>query len=299
MFSHVFKTPCPDNYCLEMTCHIHGWKNLSPFEWNPEDNSLSFACWAGDWPVDVKTIQSGKTIKAFIKSHNSLDDKNKEELSCLIRRSLGLDTDTKNLLKKAKQLGAEYERLVLSGAGRMLRTPTLWEDAAKTLFTTNCSWSLTKKMCQAACSDKFCKPTPKGRYPFPMPEIFVQFESFDLKKLMPIGYRSEYFINLAKHFSQDPSLKGIEINGYDYQTAYQLVSSLRGFGPYASTHLMLICGYFDRIPVDTVVISYLKSNYRFRKPEAFIDRHYKKWKEYKWWGLKLEKILKRENWLGD
>ena len=32
------------------------------------------------------------------------------------------------------------------GAGRMLRSPTAFEDAVKTLCTTNCSWSLTKVM---------------------------------------------------------------------------------------------------------------------------------------------------------
>src|SRR5262249_61987334 len=35
------------------------------------------------------------------------------------------------------------------GAGRMLRSPTVWEDLVKTLCTTNCSWGLTTKMVRA------------------------------------------------------------------------------------------------------------------------------------------------------
>ena len=32
------------------------------------------------------------------------------------------------------------------GAGRILRAPTLFEDAVKVLATTNCTWALTKLM---------------------------------------------------------------------------------------------------------------------------------------------------------
>jgi len=73
---------------------------------------------------------------------------------------------------------------------------------------------------------------------------------------------------------------------------------LKGFGDYAVAHLLILCGYFDKIPIDTVVVSYLKKNYRVRKPESFINRTYRKWREYKWWGLKLEKMIKQQNWLG-
>ena len=71
------------------------------------------------------------------------------------------------VLKAAENAGAEYVQLIRKGAGRLLRSPTLWEDAAKTLFTTNCTWALTRKMCEAVCSRAFIEPAPSGRYPFP------------------------------------------------------------------------------------------------------------------------------------
>jgi hypothetical protein len=63
--------------------------------------------------------------------------------------------------------------------------------------------------------------------------------------------------------------------------------------------MLILTGYYAKIPVDTVVVSYLKENHRVRKPQSFIDRHYRKWGKYKWWGMKLEKILLQKNWLGD
>lgn len=299
MYINKIKLKCPDNYSLEMTCHIHGWKNLAPFSWQKSDRSLSFSCFAGDLPIDVKVRQKQDYIETIVESHATLSPSDTEQIVAIAKRCLGLDIDTKALMEIAGNIGTEYVALVKDGAGRMLRSPSLWEDASKTLFTTNCTWALTKHMCKAACSEEFSRPTPNNRYPFPKPEIFKNFDSDAIEKLMPIGYRSDYFINLAKRFSQDPELEGIEKNGYSFNSAYNIVNALKGFGPYASNHLMILSGYYDEVPIDTVVIAYLKNNFRFRKPEAFIKRHYKKWKKYRWWGMKLEKILKHENWLGD
>ena len=290
---------CPLNYSLESTCHIHGWKNLAPFIWDPSKKSLRFAHFTDNYAVDVEAVQNGTKIKILINSHNNLIAKNIEILKKSIIRSLSLDVDTKELLKKSSAIGFEYEKLILGGAGRLLRAPTLWEDAAKTLFTTNCSWALTSKMCSGACSNKFSIPTPGGRFPFPKPEVFSDLEPNDLKRLIPIGYRAKFLIKLANRFVSNPILNGIENKNLDYNSAFNIVNKLKGFGPYASTHLMILAGYYDKIPIDTVVLSYLKKHYRFRKPESFIQRHYKKWGEYKWWGLKFEKIIRKENWLGD
>ena len=78
-----------------------------------------------------------------------------------------------------------------------------------------------------------------------------------------------------------------------------MVRQLKGFADYATAHLLVLAGYYNEIPIDTVIVSYLKKNHRVRKPKSFIDRHYRRWGKYKWWGLKLEKMLKRQNWLGD
>ena len=91
---------------------------------------------------------------------------------------------------------------------------------------------------------------------------------------------SGYLVELAKRFSEDPLLGNIESNGHDYKTAYQCGINSKGFGNYTCNHLLVLAGYFNKIPVDTVVVSYLKRNYRVRKPESFIQRKYGKWGRY-------------------
>jgi len=56
-----------------------------------------------------------------------------------------------------------------------------------------------------------------------------------------------------------------------------------------------MAGYFDEIPVDSVVKSYLKNSYGddFSIP-LIIENVYGKWGKYKWWGMKLDKMNRRK-----
>jgi len=104
---------------------------------------------------------------------------------------------------------------------------------------------------------------------------------------------------LAKQFANDPNPNSIDNGVSESATALKMISQFEGFGTYASTHMLILTGFFDKIPIDTVVISYLKKAHRVRKPESFIKRHYRKWGVYSWWGFKLEKMINQQNWLGD
>jgi N-glycosylase/DNA lyase len=218
----------------------------------------------------------------------------------MIRRCLGLDLAIDPMLKAAEKAGLEYVKLIENGAGRLLRSPTLWEDAAKTLFTTNCTWALTQKMCNAACSGAFTDPAPSGKHPFPCPDRLCSYPENQLKAMLPVGYRAGYLKELGDRFSKDPDLRGLEVNGYDYDQADQIVRRSKGFADYACSQLLVFAGFYDEIPVDTTVVAYLKRNHpRVRKHKAFIDRRYRKWGPYKWWGYKFDTMLARQNWIGD
>ena len=282
-----------------MVCHTHGWQNLAPFNWDDSNRHLSFAVYIDSESIDISVSQRNYCIEAFISSNSKISKTLRERLKAVIIRSLALDVDTTELLLQAEKIGSKYADLVKQGAGRLLRAPTLWEDAAKTLFTTNCSWALTKKMCGAVCSNLFVTQTPSGNYPFPPPAKFLKYDELSLKKPMPIGYRAGYFISLAKQFANDPNPNGIDNGISDSATALKMISQFEGFGSYASNHMLILTGFFDKIPIDTVVISYLKRAHRVRKPESFIKRHYRKWGAYSWWGFKLEKMINMQNWLGD
>jgi len=264
MQKRILRFDSPEYYDLYMTCHAHGWKNLAPFQWCDESKTLSFSIFSSGNSIDVEVCQEKASIKAILLSEKGLNEYELRKCRKATIRTLGLDTDTNELLLIAKQIGPEYAHLIKKGAGRLLRAPTLWEDAAKTLFTTNCSWALTKKMCRAVCSQVFSAKAPSGSYPFPPPQKIAEYSPEKIQKFMPVGYRAEYLIGLSKRLCVDPKLSDLESNGLDYRRADATVRSLKGFGDYAVAHILVLTGHFDKIPIDSVVISYLKNNYRVR-----------------------------------
>ena len=291
---------CPPYYNLDTTCRAHGWKNLAPFSWHDDTQTLSFAMNVVQDALDVSVCQNRESLDTVIISPKNLNQTAINHTKAMIRRSLGLDLDIAPVLKAAKKAGPEYVQLIKKGAGRLLRSPTLWEDAAKTLFTTNCTWALTQKMCKAACSSTFAEPTPSGIYPFPCPDRLRAYPAKQLKTMLPIGYRGEYLKELGDRLSKDPSLEGLEVNGYDYGRADQVVRRSKGFADYACSQLLVFAGYYNEIPVDTTVVAFLKRNHpRVRRHQSFIDRRYRKWGPYKWWGYKFDTMLARQNWIGD
>src|SRR5213075_497888 len=68
-----------------------------------------------------------------------------------VRGVLRLDQDLSGFYARAAADPAlEW---AIAGAGRMLRSPTVFEDVVKTICTTNCSWSLTTKMVNALVTE--------------------------------------------------------------------------------------------------------------------------------------------------
>jgi len=195
MVKRTITIKCAEFYNLYMTCHAHGWKNLAPFKWSDESKSLSFTAFIGKESVDIQVIQNRDSLKAMLHSHRKLDRKSLDDARQAITRSLDLNTETDNLREVAEKSGKDYVNLIKNGAGRILHAPTLWEDAAKTLFTTNCSWSLTKKMSESACSERFSEPSPSGRYPFPSAKKLSEYSVKNIGRLMPVGYRADYLID--------------------------------------------------------------------------------------------------------
>lgn len=299
MFRLTRKFLCPKWYDLFITCHTHGWINLAPFSWNEKHSRLGFALLIDGQAVDVTIQQDKLTVSALICSEKKLNSASVKRIDSALIRILGLKEDTAGLFKTAQRIGGPYPELMKKGAGRLLRGATLWEDAAKTLFTTNCSWALTQKICEKICSSTFSMPSPSGRYPFPNPSSLAGESPESLKKKIPIGYRSEYLKLLSKAFSQDSHLAALEKKPLSYDSAYMIASGLKGFGRYAGSHLLILAGYYEKIPVDSEVMSYIKKDYSARRAERWIDRRYAPWGRYRWWGFKFEKMLRRRNWLGD
>jgi N-glycosylase/DNA lyase len=167
-----------------------------------------------------------------------------------------------------------------AGAGRMLRSPTVFEDVVKTICTTNCAWSATVRMVTALVSELGLE-APDGRHAFPTPEVMASAKETFYKDVVRAGYRGPYLRSLATDVAEgrldlealdDPELP-------DDEVAARLLA-LPGCGPYATAHMMMLLGRYSRLILD----SWTRPKYarlRGRKAtDAAIERRFRRYGPY-------------------
>lgn len=137
--------------------------------------------------------------------------------------------------------------------GRMLCSPTLWEDCCKVILTTNTTWAQTVGMTKRLV-DAFGSPVASNhkRRAFPLPEQVAAVPFAEFEKTARFGYRNQSIHNLATMIAsgdlnlevyRDAALSGPELS--------KRLLELRGIGPYAASCLMIYLGRYDRVNVDS------------------------------------------------
>jgi N-glycosylase/DNA lyase len=149
---------------------------------------------------------------------------------------------------------------VTRGAGRMLRSPTVFEDVVKTLCTTNCSWSATERMVAAIVEHlgepaAGAAPTGAAGRAFPTPEAMAGASLSFYKDVARAGYRGPYLLSLARSVADGTvdlerlaRARSEELS--DDAVAAQLLA-LPGIGPYAAAHVMMLVGRCSRLILDS------------------------------------------------
>jgi len=175
-----------------------------------------------------------------------------------VRHVLSLDLD----LTPFYAVAAEDADLswVVRGAGRMVRSPTVFEDVVKTICTTNTSWGGTTRMVNALVEHLGEKAPgapnsgPYGRA-FPTPNAMAAAPADFYKKVAGAGYRGAYLKALAVAVVE--GRVDVEALGRtsrdalpDDDVAAQL-QALPGVGPYAAAHIMLMLGRYSRLILDS------------------------------------------------
>ena len=174
-----------------------------------------------------------------------------------VKRVLRLDEDLSAFYAAA---AADPELAwVTSGAGRMMRSPTVFEDVVKTICTTNCAWSATVRMVSALVEHlgrpaPGAKPGPFGRA-FPTPDAMAEAGDAFYRDVARAGYRGAYLRSLAASVaSGELDLEALgradaeEVP--DDELAVRLLA-LPGVGPYAAAHIMMLVGRYSRLILDS------------------------------------------------
>lgn len=181
-----------------------------------------------------------------------------EELLAGVRRLLRLDEDLSGFYSLAS---ADPELAwVTGGAGRMVRSATVFEDVVKTVCTTNCSWSATVRMVSALVEHLGAKAPgapPAGVYgrAFPTPAAMAEAGEDFYRDVVRAGYRGRYLLVLARSVVEGSvDLEALERAGPSEVTDDEVEArllALPGVGPYAASHVMMLLGRYSRLILDS------------------------------------------------
>jgi N-glycosylase/DNA lyase len=193
----------------------------------------------------------------------------------------------------------------VTGAGRMLRSPTVFEDVVKTICTTNCAWSATVRMVNALVSE-LGEPALGGDGPlsnaFPTAAAMAAEPDAFYRERVRAGYRGAYLIELARRVDAgEVDLEALATAGPEDLSDEELerrLLDLPGVGPYAAAHVMMTLGRNSRLILD----SWTRPTYarlvgrRTPVSDAAIRRRFRRYGEHA--GLAFWLFLTRD-WVPD
>jgi N-glycosylase/DNA lyase len=291
------RVPAP--FDLDLTVRSHGWYDLAPWQYDAARRVLSRPLRLGTGRVvraEVTEGPGGLLFRALGSGRPSAAEA--REARAQLRECLALDDDLapfRAAASAAEALRASGQRAGLPdlrwalarGAGRLLRSPTVWEDAVKTLCTTNCSWSLTRAMvnrlCQAAgegCAAGGSAAAPGGsaaaagssaadagssaeastgstaalggERTFPTAAALAERPERFFRDVIRAGYRAPALRELAQAVASGRlDLEGLRGSALPADELRRVLQSLRGFGPYAAEHLARLLGRHDFLALDS------------------------------------------------
>lgn len=246
MAQFTCETP-PDFHYLP-TVLSHGWSALPPFTYE-EVGVLGRTEKLRDGKIvhfNVRAGNGGLTIT----TRDPVSAPQQIEIGGVVARCLSFEHDLTPFYEVICGHAA-YEWIERIGAGRMLTSPTIWEDLAKTLLTTNTTWAMTIGMVSRLTT--LGDAAPEEGHAFPTPEQIATLDPDTLNAHVRAGYRGAYLHALAtalasgelevRHW-EDPTTPSSEI--------YKVLKRIKGFGDYAAGAMLRLLGRFDQLGLDSV-----------------------------------------------
>ncbi|MFL5737076.1 MAG: DNA-3-methyladenine glycosylase family protein [Actinomycetota bacterium] len=268
---------------LWRTLNSHGMTELPPMSLDDAAGALEVTLPAGPTRARTVRISAGPTRTARVEiAGRPPGARATEEILALVSHILRLDEDLSGFYAMA--LEDPELAWAAEGAGRMVRSATVFEDVVKTICTTNCTWSATERMVGAivehlgVAAPGAPEHEPRGRA-FPSPEALAAAPESFLKDVARAGYRSSYLRSVAASVA-DGSLDLERLVAGNEELSDDEVESellaLPGVGPYAAAHIMMTLGRHSRLILDSWTRpKYARLTGKRRVSDAAIERRFR------------------------
>ena len=289
---------------LWRTIKSHGVVDLPPMRVDDAERALDATVPVAGGPPRLVRIESAGPSVARVTVAGHLRPRDASGLRRTLSRVLRLDED----LTPFYAVAADDPELawVTRGAGRLVRSPTVFEEVVKTVCTTNCAWSGTVRMVSALVSHLGEAAEGAGGdgvlgRAFPTPEAMAAASLAFYRDVVRAGYRGAYLRSLAESVATgaidlEELARAPRDELPDEEVAARLLA-LPGVGPYAAAHVMMLLGRYSRLVLDSWTRpKYARLTGGRMKKDATIVRRFRRYGPYA--GLAFWLFLTRD-WVDD
>jgi len=275
-------------FSLSAVIRSHGWRALAPFSADENGNRLS----------RIERLHSGRVVELVMQEANGgvnvgvpsgLNSTELDEVQRKVTWMLGLDQDLSAFYAVARH-EPKLARVEARAQGRILRSPTLFEDVVKTILTTNTSWAGTIRMVEALVS-QLGDPLPgdPSRRTFPTASQLACSDEQRLRSTARLGYRTPSVLELARAVaSGDLQLESLQTTDEPTDQVRARLLDINGVGAYSAANLLIMLGRYDFIPVDSWARKLVSHEWHDGEPVRSVEveaafEHWGKWKGLAYW----------------
>lgn len=265
----------------------HGVASLPPMRLLKEHRSFEVTIALDRARPRTVTVSQGPRATALVAvAGKAPGARTLAEIEAKVRHVLRLDDDLAPFYEMARD--DPDLSWVASGAGRMIRSATVFEEVIKTICTTNCAWSATKRMVHGIVEhlgEPAVGAAPDGPWgrAFPSPEAMARAGESFYKDVARAGYRGPYFVSIARDVAEgtlDLESLATDTELSDEEVEARLLA-LPGVGPYAAAHIMMMIGRYSRLILDSWSRpAYLRLAHKRSAVDSSIERRFRRYGRY-------------------
>jgi N-glycosylase/DNA lyase len=273
---------------LARTLLSHGVAELPPNTVAGDGSALETVLPAGGKAWLARLTADGANARLEARDTAPID-----RLARALRGMLLLDEDLSPFYERAA--GDPDLAWVAAGAGRMLRSPTVFEDLVKTICTTNCTWSATERMVGALVGELGLPAVgAPERRTFPTPDAMAAAGDDFYAGVAKTGYRGAYLRAIAADVAEGRlDLEALADPAHPDAEVAERLLALPGVGPYACAHMMMLLGRYGQLILDSWTRpTYRRLAGRPRVTDTGIQKAFRRYREYA--GLAFWLMLTRD-----
>lgn len=241
----------PSDYLLRRDVCSYGYFLLEPNHWDPRLGVFSRILELPGGPARLDLAQPGRRGSPLVvRADRALDKPDRLTAGRLLSRLLRLD-EGPDTIREFHRVDPRWKK---AGRGRLMRSPSFFEDVIKTVTSCNVTWPSTVTM-----NRRLCEVVGLGGA-FPGSKRLARTRPATLRARCRVGYRDARIIELAHMFAsgevdpewfEDPATADDDIHA--------ALLEWPGIGPYAAANIMQLLGRYHRLPLDTESVRHGKT----------------------------------------